>query len=161
MDASASRWLGPIAVALGALAYWVVLCHAIAALAGWRALARAYPARGLGGGGERIRFAAAQLRWLTGYNGCLTFEAGPMALRVSVWPLFRAGHPPFEVPWSEITARREPRHSRLVGARATLRFARTPGVPLRVTQRLAERLAAASGGQLHLLDPPADSGAGR
>jgi hypothetical protein len=160
MDASLRPWIGPLAVALGIAAYWFALCHAIAALAGWRALARAYPARGLGGGGERIRFAAAQLRWLTGYNGCLTFEAGPMALRVSVWPVFRAGHPPLEVPWSEITARREPRR-RWLGARATLRFTRTPEVPVRVTQRLAERLAAASGGQLHLLDPPADSGAGR
>src|SRR5690606_19595988 len=140
---------------------WLLVSHAIARVGGWRRFAEAHPLRGHGSasGGAVLRFQSAQLRHATNYNGCLTFVASPWSLRVSVLPIFPA-HPPFEVPWGEIEVAAEGgRWPSAAGPRrVTLRFARTPEVPMHVTRRLAERLAAASAGALRL-EP--DAGAAR
>jgi hypothetical protein len=142
---SPAPWILLLAVPLGSVAFWVGICHLIAALGGWSTLARAYPPHSLPAG-ERIRFQAARLRHSTHYNGCLTLFASPLGLRFTIWPIFR-GHAPFEVPWGEIEAWSERVWlTRLV----TLRFRRAPEVPVRIGTRLAERLVQASGQQLRV-----------
>ena len=41
---------------------------------------------------------------LSRYNGMLRFDVSRAGLRLSVLPLFRPGHRPFFVPWSEVSA---------------------------------------------------------
>jgi hypothetical protein len=144
---------GPLvwtAVAIvGCLLFWVALFHSIAWLSGWRALARAWPSRGLGGSGPSWRFRSAQMRYATNYNGCLTFASTPYALRISTFRIF-PGHPPIEVPWDAIAA-----HAAQIPLLpfwrqpfVVLGFKGVPGVPMRIAPRLAEQLAEASGQQL-------------
>jgi hypothetical protein len=133
--------IGPLVFA----AFWFGTCHLLAALGGWKGLARAYPPHGLASG-DRLRFQTAQLRRATNYSGCLTIFASPLGMRVTIWPIF-VGHPPFEVPWAEIDARLQQTWlTRFV----MLTFQRTPEVTMRISGRLAERLVRASGQQLQL-----------
>lgn len=155
MESFPSELLWTVGSAVGFGLFWVALCRGIAWLSGWRALARAWPARGLGGSGQTWRFQSAQMRYATNYNGCLTFAASPYALRVSAWWIFVA-HPPLEVPWSQITARtaRITLLPFLKQPFMVLTFAGVPGVPMRITPRLAGRLVQASGEQLAIAPAP-------
>jgi hypothetical protein len=127
---------------------WVGIFQVLARVGGWRELARAYPPLAIvGSAGETFRMRSAQLRRGVNYNGCITFVAGPAALRLSLPRILAFGHPPIEIPWAEISS--EASRSLWV-ALVTLRCARAPSVPLRLGRRLAESLARASGGQLRL-----------
>lgn len=144
-------WLAPLGFGVFFVALWVGIFQLVARIGGWRELAAAYPPLGITGAGlgETFRMRSAQLRRGVNYNNCVTFTAGPSALRLSLPRLFALGHPPIEVPWSEIAVE---------AGRAfwtpivTLRCARAPAVPVRMRRKLAETLARASGGQLRL--PP-------
>lgn len=148
-------WLAPLGAGLLFVALWVAIFQGLARLGGWRELAAAYPPLGITGAGlgERLRMRSLQLRRGTNYNNCVTLTAGPSSLRLSLPWLFAWGHPPIEVPWAEITA--EPGRA-LFFPVVTLRCARAPAVPVRMTRRLAETLARASGGQLRLPDAAAE-----
>lgn len=155
MDESELRWLAPLATGLLFVALWVGIFQLVARFGGWRELARAYPPLGISGtgAGETFRMRSVQLRRGTNYNNCVTLTAGPSVLRLALPWLFAWGHPPIEVPWSEIeTEAGRSFFVRLV----TLRCARAPSVPVRMRPRLAETLARASGGRLRL--PPAGAG---
>ena len=78
-----------------------------------------------------------------GYNGALTPGADPFGLHLAVWPLFRIGHPPLFVPWSDISLSLE---NYLWIEVVLLTFARDPHARVRITHRLADRLSAESGG---------------
>jgi hypothetical protein len=125
----------------------------IARLGGWRALARAYPPLGITSAelGETFRLRSAQLRAGVNYNRCVNFTAGPAALRLSLPRILAFGHPPIEVPWSELRAEAG---RALWTSIVTLHCARVPAIPVRLRRALAESLARASGGQLLL---PAES----
>ena len=38
------------------------------------------------------------------YSGVLRVHVQPDGLRLSVWALFRPGHPPVRIPWSEVAS---------------------------------------------------------
>jgi hypothetical protein len=143
------RWLAPLGFGVFFVTLWVATFRVIARVGGWRELAEAYPPRGItaSGLGERFRMRSLQLRRGVNYNNCVTLTAGPAALQLSLPRLFGFGHPPIEVPWSDVTAE---------AGRAfwmpivTLRCARLPSVPVRLRRKLAEQVARASGGQLRL-----------
>ncbi len=82
-----------------------------------------------------------------GYNGSLTAGANQFGLHLSVWPIFRIGHPPLFLPWSDVTVAFEKRRWITV---VLLRFSRSPTTSVRMTLGLAERLAAESGGSFRL-----------
>jgi len=146
------RWLAPLAVGALFVVLWVATFQLVGRLGGWRELARAYPPLGIvgAGTGETFRMRSVQLRRGVNYNNCVTLVAGPSALRLALPRIFGWGHPPIEVPWTELSAE----VGRTLWVRVvTLRCARAPSVPVRMRPRLAEALARASGGQLRL--PPA------
>lgn len=82
-----------------------------------------------------------------GYNGSFTPGADHTGLFVAVWPIFRICHPPLLVPWSEIQVSVEKRRWLAV---VLLTFARVPSARMRISFRLAERLAAESAGSFHV-----------
>ena len=149
MDESALRWLILAGNGLVFVALWLGALHVSARIGGWRELARAYPPLGIPGSGlgETFRFRSIGLRARTHYGACVTLVAGLASLRVSLMRPFGVGHPPFEVPWDDITT--EPKRAFLV-PQVSLRCARVPHVPIRMQRPLAEALARASGGRLQL-----------
>jgi hypothetical protein len=120
---------------------WIGVCSLLGRAGGWIRLAEAYGALGLDFHGQRLRFCSGAFNRVS-YNGVLSFEAGPQGLAVSVFLPFRAGHPPFSVPWSDI--RFESGRKKMLPTIA-MTFARCPGVRLTVRRGLAERLAEAGG----------------
>jgi hypothetical protein len=121
--------------------FWALLCAGIAMIGGWQGLAENYRATEPFEG-RRWRFQSGSMRWGTGYRNCLTLGADRTGLFVSVLFLFRPGHPPLFVPWSDITV-----GSRELSSIRTCRmeFARTPGISLSFMTGIADKLRAEAG----------------
>ena len=84
------------------LAIWTFATMSIAVVSGWRELARAYRA-------ERPIIATAEwrnrrgrMRYGSAYKGCLNIAANAMGMQLSLWSIFRPGHPPLFIPWTDI-----------------------------------------------------------
>ncbi len=136
-----SAW-GDAGLILSLVGGWGLVCIGLGHFGGWRALARHYPAS-TEFLGRRFRFRSAQFGGWVGYNASLTAGADPFGLFLAVWPIFRVWHPPLFVPWSDITVSLE--QSRWLTV-VLLTFAKVPGAKVRITPRLANRLAAVSRG---------------
>ena len=120
---------------------WIVISTILARVGGWAALAAVYRLQD-SFDGRRWHFQSAQMRWATNYGSCLSVGVSPRGLYLSVPFLFRPTHPPLLVPWADIDVQVR----RLTWFTAVeLRFRRVPGIPLRISPGLAERLAAAAG----------------
>jgi hypothetical protein len=130
----------PIAVAAGFVAFSLVILNFLAIVGGWQRLASCYYASAVPPG-ERFLFRTANVGSV-GYGSCLRFISGPAGLFISVFLLFRPGHPPLFIPWSDVSASAT---RGWVFRYVDMRFARDPKVRLRVTRRLGERLLAAGG----------------
>ena len=125
---------------------FIAIVWALAYLGGWHRLARQYKARSAFVG-RRLRFQSLQLRGWCGYNGCVRAGADPFHLSLALWPILRLGHPPLLIPWSDVSARAESgRFIRVV----VLHFAAEPGVAMRISERLAKKLAAESRGAFEI-----------
>jgi hypothetical protein len=88
--------------------------------------------------GEQIRGQSASLRRWSRYRNCLTFTANQQGLHVSIFFLFRSGHPPLWIPWSEITVHQET----TFGLEYTRLEVPSCHTSLRVQRPLADRLLA-------------------
>jgi hypothetical protein len=84
------------------LAVWFLSMHLIAAVGGWRELARVYRADGPITVAAQWRNRYGRLRYGTGYNGCLNIAANEIGMQISLWRIFRPAHPPLFIPWSDI-----------------------------------------------------------
>lgn len=127
-----------IVVAIGFLA---VVFFLIGRISGWATLANVYRATWefLG---PTWKFQSGQLRWRMGYNNCLTLGANESGLYLSVFFLFRIGHPPLFIPWEDITVAAQ---KGFLGNHMEFRFKQVQNVPLRVSIPLGEKLLKESG----------------
>jgi hypothetical protein len=125
----------------GGIALWILISTIVARASGWAALAAAYRLQE-SFDGQRWHFQTAQMRWATNYGNCLTVGVSPRGLYLAVVFLFRPGHPPLLIPWPDITVYMRERTWFTV---VELQFRRVPGIPLRISARLAARLATAAG----------------
>ncbi len=131
------------------VAMWVAISVGLARAGGWHAVAQHYASTG-SFEGKRFRFCSGRFGRVVGYNGALITDADPFGLYLAVWPIFRIGHCPLFVPWTELTAVVEA--SPLVPVVA-MSFARAPGTQVRITRRLAEKLAGESRGGFRIGAP--------
>ncbi len=131
-------WVLPAAA--GLITIWCLALLTMGVLTGWRQLASCYPALPLRG--QRILPGWVGVRWL-GYRNLVVLRANETHLHVRLW--LRLGHPPFSVPWEDIRAERR---ATVLRGNVILSFAREPRVTIRIYGRIADRLAAASGGRL-------------
>jgi hypothetical protein len=86
---------------------WCAISLLISRIGGWRRLAQHFPARSQPSG-KRYSMLRAKVGWAS-YKNCLTVYSSPEGFFISVWALFRLGHPPLFIPRAEIhnpTARR-------------------------------------------------------
>ncbi|BDS07039.1 hypothetical protein NT6N_20790 [Oceaniferula spumae] len=79
---------------------WVSVCWMLSHLGGWHKLAKQYRRQHKPTG--KKHFMASAKIGLANYNNCLTLYTSPDGLYLSVWPMFRIGHPPLFLPWSEL-----------------------------------------------------------
>jgi hypothetical protein len=140
---------------------WVPLLALVGLWSGWRRLAGLYPDTNAGRG--RTVRCGSMVMGLTNYRGGARLRADDSHLHFSMWGPFRWGHPPFSVPWSDITVSRDewpwfPLKGDPV-TRVTL--ARHPGLRILVPVSTGEGIVAASGGRLPLSDRRVLAGAAR
>ncbi len=123
--------------------FWSTIVYLISRLGGWGSMAEAYSTREPLSA-QCFSLQSAILRLASNYNGVLKICADDEGLYFSVMFLFRPGHPPFFVPWEEIsgTKRRYFFYSVI-----DLRFQRTPNLPFRIYQRTADRLVDVANGR--------------
>jgi hypothetical protein len=117
---------------------WVGLSLLASRIGGWQALARQYRATQRITG-RRYWMKSAGMRWGFAYRSAINFGADSSGLFLSIFPLFRAGHPPLFIPWSDIAVSKEKRWL-LDGTQ--LRFQKVPGVSLLIPTKLATSMLA-------------------
>ncbi len=118
---------------------WFALMYLISRISGWSQLALYYqdvsPYEG-----RRRRFQSASMRWMMGYNNCLTFGPSRDGLHISIMFPMRIAHPNLMGPWSEISSSKY--HGRFFkGYR--LKFARCPEVNFIISDKLMARITGA------------------
>jgi hypothetical protein len=74
------------------------------------------------------------------YNNALTIGADPRGLYLAMLPLFRMGHPPLFIPWSDIST--EPRRG-FFGASIRFTFRQAPGIHLDLNEALGGEVLSA------------------
>jgi|SRR5690349_10184328 len=137
-DETVGTWLPLMFLALFPLLFvgiWSGVVLLLSWIGGWRALAGSYRAD-QPFTGEQFR---ARVGWMRGsrYRGVLTLGADSMGLSLSVFPLFRMGHPPLFIPWSDISFSKD-RYGFFEGVR--LRFSKVPSASLLIPTELAARV---------------------
>lgn len=140
----------PLAVIPFFLLFWCVVNFLIAALTGWSTLARRFRMQSPFTS-PTWRFQSARMRWSTHYGSCLTVGADPTGLMLSVFFLFRVGHPPLFVPWSEISV--VERSKSWLGRQVKLQLGREEQIPLLITGSLADRIQSAAGSSWPIESP--------
>ena len=136
-----SEWYGPAIVLALCVAGWAGFSHLVSYMSGWRYLAEVYRA-GQPHMGERLRPWAASMRWKVNYNGLLILGADSQGLHVSVFFLFRIGHSPLFIPWTDISAT----PMRMWWFKmAKLEFDKYPSTYLLIPLKIADKLSQASG----------------
>ena len=118
------------------------MCHLLAGMSPHMGVCMGPRACPWGSSGERWRFQSAQLRWKIGYNNCLTVGASPEGLSLSVMFILRFGHPPLFVPWGDISVNVIKGFFYPV---LEFRFQQVPTIPLRVSERLGQKIRASAG----------------
>ena len=128
-------------VLLIAILTWMVVGFVSRHLTGWASLAQRYRCDERFSG-DRLRFRSAAMRYWSHYGNCLTMGVNPEGFFLSVSIPFLLGHPPLFIPWNEITVRR----TRVLWAKCVeFHLGREPAIPLRISERLATKLAALAG----------------
>ena len=120
---------------------WIAVCIFLSRLSGWHQLAQKYPRIDFVSG-EKWRFRSAKLRHSVGYNGCVNFVANREGLGISIFFIFRVGHPPLFIRWTDITVSREKQFFRkLIRFKAGRDFP----IPILVQESLGHKILEAAG----------------
>ena len=119
---------------------WIMMFHLTSHGGGWATLAEQYRASETFTG-DRWTFESARMRWLIGYNHCLTIGADPRGLYLSMYFLFRIAHPSLFIPWRDVSF--VSRKFLLVKG-VELRLGRENPIPFRISERLAQKLKSAA-----------------
>jgi hypothetical protein len=116
---------------------WVGVCKVISAVGGWKILSQDYRANSAFDGQKMWLKSVGMRRW-TNYNNCITVGVNKYGLYLSVFPIFRVGHPPLFFPWTDIST--EAGSRRLFGDFVKFKFTRQPNVPVIFSKKLAARI---------------------
>ena len=125
----------------GFVGLWILVCLPLAQLGGWSRLTLHYRAQ-TDFSGRKWEFQSGRLRWAR-YRGCLTIGASDRGLYLAVFSVFRVGHPPLFIPWSEITTSE---HKGGLFAYRDFAFAKTPAIKLRLLQGLGDQITSTQSG---------------
>ena len=142
-------WFWPTAIIPLCVIGWIVFSYLLASMSGWRKLAEIYPAT-QPFSGRWMRPWAASMGWGVNYNGLLNIGPDAAGIHISIFFLFRPGHPPLFIPFEEITATEARIWRTKWLSMARLQFARPSSAYLLIPMKTAEALSQASGLQLRI-----------
>jgi len=126
----------PFFLPLVFIAWWCFVVYLISFMSGWRKLGQKYRFEGTFSG-KLQKFQSISMRWGAGYGSCVHIGADTRGLYLKILFLFRPGHPPLFIPWTDVSARRVRRWGM---KRWELRFSKAGSVPLRVRAALGRFL---------------------
>lgn len=137
----------PLLIALIFLLTWVSLMGGISFLGGWGRLARHY--RCPSPFPRSLPWQTVQLDHGIRFHSSVEVAATEQGLHLRVWPIYRAFHPPLMIPWEDLRSQRQGPSSRwgrlLVGRTVILSTRLAPGIPLVLSEKLAETLSRQTG----------------
>ena len=140
--------LNPLYFAIFFLVLWLLLNLIISRLTGWARMAAHYPVIGAFTG-KIWRFQTITTRRGMGYKGSANVGADSRGLHLSLFFIFRFGHPPLFVPWRDITITEKQVFKSKV---LELRFRKTEDLPVRIFAKLGDHLAEAAGSNWPSID---------
>jgi hypothetical protein len=125
------------------IALWALVNYILGQLSGWAVLSRRFRDSGAFYS-YQWSFQSIRMRTIWGnYSNCVNFGADEVGLYMGVFPLFRIGHPPLFITWSEIQVLGGNRG--WIFKKRKLLLGRHELIPLVVSLSLAEKLKEASG----------------
>lgn len=124
------------------VALWTGVGFIIGLVSGWHSLAERYKTDRMFPDHKR-RMRSAKMRFSASYNNVLTLASDLEGLYLGVFVVFRVGHPPLFVPWSEIQVDEPKRYFFLMSRMFYLGPNR---VPFRIREPLAQFLLQPRGG---------------
>ena len=147
MQASSGTFPTPLYIILPLffVAVWVLALTFSSALSGWFTLANHFRSDLDPAGETRTAspfFSTVYFRYWTHYSGVVRLTTAADGLYLSVFFLFRPGHPPLRIPWNEIQFSQT---SRFFMNYVVLTLGNAEQIPLRISQRLAARLGIQDG----------------
>ena len=113
---------------------WLMGMYITALLGGWRELSAKYA---LEGGFEGRIFTGSGQMGIMNYGGSLRIGGNQSGLYMGVVFLFRPGHPPLYIPWSDISCEAQ---KGFLFTRIIVRFAKASTVTLRLSRSLARKI---------------------
>jgi hypothetical protein len=123
-------------------ATWVSVLYVIAMVSGWNTLSKHFCLKGQFYGEQRP-FQSARMRYYVHFGNSLSVGADESGLYLAVFPIFRIGHPPLLVPWSEVAVISGERG--FIFKKRELRLGRQESIPLRISASLCETLQKSAG----------------
>ncbi len=138
-------WIDAYPVIFGLIGFvflWTILAWFIALLSGWRLLAQRFRTKRSSFPRQKWYMQSARTRFGTHYNGCLTIGADSAGLYLAPMFLFRSGHPPLFIPWSEISFERK---QFLFFRSVEFRLGSSEKIRFKVNGNLGAKLEAAAG----------------
>ena len=120
---------------------WVSVSYLLGQLSGWVSLSRKFRDTG-SFYSYQWPFQSVRLG-LVNYNNAANFGADHTGLYMAVFPVFRLGHAPLFIPWSEIQVLSGTQG--LIFKKRKLLLGREEPIPLRISISLANKLQAAAG----------------
>lgn len=119
------------------MAFWFLLVFSMGRLGKWGQLAEKYETTTLFSG-QRYMMQSAIIGRMR-YRNALTFGANEKGVYLAIFVLFRMGHPPLFIPWSDIQTT-ETTVTVFKMKVIEFTFARVPTVSLKVSKGLGEKL---------------------
>jgi hypothetical protein len=119
---------------------WCVVCFLISVFSGWKTLARRFRTQVEPYGDVKSAgpfFYAVQMRNKANYSSVIRVAVASDALYLSILFLFRVGHPPLAIPWSEIKFSKTTVFWRRY---LVLTLGNAEQIPLRISERMAQNL---------------------
>jgi len=137
MNANALEYISAPNFILFFIVLWISVSMLISIIGGWRALSGDYRAN-FPYDGKKLRMKSVGMRWATSYGNCVTVGANKEGLYLSVLPIFRLGHPPLFIPWTDIST--EEGKQLFFFQVVKFKFINHPNVPVVFSKRLAEKI---------------------
>lgn len=127
---------GPVYI-LFIIALWICVCKLISVVGGWKTLSQDYQANSAFDGQKLWLKSVGMRRW-TNYSNCITVGVNKYGLYISILPIFRIGHPPLFIPWTDIST--EEANRRLLPDGVKFYFTKQPEVPVILSKKLAAKI---------------------
>lgn len=134
----------PIFIITVFIAHWCAVVWFISRYTGWARLAKAYP-QAQPFRGKKHHFGCLKMKGMGGYNNCVVYGADDQGIHLSMWPVFRIGHPAMLLPWQEMKAQRVPARGE---SWSKILLAGEPEILVTMPPGMVDKLKAQSGREL-------------